>query len=91
MKEILKPWVGKEVGCNIQKPFHIITVVLEKVEDDYFVLRDDNDNLHHMGYHSIVQIITNENGVDCGGGLFEHKHNYPLVIKIGHIIEYVPG
>ena len=91
MKTLLKPWVGKEIGCNISKPFHVDPVTLEAVTDDYFVVIDlVAGNRHYLPWSAVVKIMTNEEGVRTGG-LFEHRKSFPLVVKVGHLLEYAPG
>ncbi len=91
MKSILEPWVGEEIGCNISKPFHVDPVLLEAVTDDYFVVVDQMaGNHHYLAWQAIVKIMTNDDGVKTGG-LFEHKKSFPIVVKVGHILEYVPA
>jgi len=91
MKSVLEPWVGEEIGCNISKPFHVDPVTLEAVTDSYFVVIDHfAGNHHYVSYNAIVKIMAKEGGVSTGG-LFEHRKSFPLVVKIGHILEYVPA
>jgi len=91
MREVLTAWVGEEIGCNIVKPFHVNPVTLESVQADHFVLLDPStDNRHIFSYDAIIQIITNPKGVHTGG-LFEHKATWPLVIKVGHLLQYIPA
>ena len=60
------------------------------VEEAYFSVRDEKQKYtHHFSYNSIVQIVENDNGVDIGGFL-SHKH-FSVVIKVGHIFEYIPA
>lgn len=90
MKCILAKYLNKEVGINIEKAFRFESAQVVAVEDNYFSVVDEIQSYtHHFSYHSIVQIIENDGGVDVGGFL-SHKH-FNVVIKVGHIIEFVPG
>ena len=90
MKRILAKYLNKEVGINIEKAYQFESAQVIAVEDDYFSIVDENHSFtHHFSYHCIVQIIENDGGVDVGGFL-SHKH-FNVVIKVGHIIEFVPG
>ena len=89
MKCILAKYLNKEVGINIEKAFRFESAQVIAVEDNYFSVVDENQSdTHHFSYHSIVQIIENDNGVDVGGFL-THKH-FNVLIKVGHIIEFMP-
>jgi hypothetical protein len=90
MKRILEKYLNKEVGINIEKAFRFESVRITAVEDDYFSIVDENQSYtHHFSYHCIVQIIENDDGVDVGGFL-SHKH-FNVVIKVGHVMEFLPG
>ena len=90
MKEILAPYLGKEIGINIERPLRIDSATLKYVAEDYFSVEDDaRGYTHHFPYSSIVQIIQHPDGIDVGG-LFEHKKHFSLVIKIEHIPEFTP-
>ncbi len=45
---------------------------------------------HYFSYQSIVQIIEFHEGIDVGG-IFAHKEHHIVVVKVGHLIEYVPA
>ncbi len=91
MKNVLIGHLNQEIGINIDRPFKIEPALLLKVEDDYFTIQDHrNKYIHHFSYHSIVQIIENKEGVEVGG-MFSHKDRYPIVIKVSHLVEYIPG
>ncbi len=91
MKEILTKYLDTEIGINIHKAFHIDSAQLTGVHESYFTVQDLKDNnIHHFSYMSIVQIIENPEGVKVGG-FFEHKKEYKVVIKVGHLVEYVPA
>lgn len=91
MKRILEKYLGEEIGINYDKPFKIDDVTLVGVEADYFSITDhDKGYTHHFTYQSIVQIIEHEGGVDVGG-LFTHHKHHTVVLKVGHVMEYIPG
>jgi len=91
MKEVLEPWLGKEIGCNISRPFHIDPVIVRDVCDTYFTVEDESaGNTHYLNYTAIIQVVGNDSGVKTGG-LFEHKQVYPLVVNIRHVVQYVPA
>ena len=90
MKSILAKYLNKEVGINIEKAFGFESARITAVEDDYFSVVDENKSYtHHFSYLCIVQIIENDGGIDVGGFL-THKH-FNVIIKVGHIIEFIPA
>ncbi len=89
MKAILDRYMNIEVGMNIEKPFHFEPVTIIDAQPYFFSVQDhDKKNIHHFSYNSIVQIIENKEGIDIGG-FFSHQH-FSMVIKVGHLFEYVP-
>jgi len=91
MHEILRKYVGQQIGINLQKPFHIDTANVIAVYENYFTLTlEKHDDQYHLPILNIVRVIENPNGVTVGG-LFRQKKTYPLIVKIGHIVEYVSG
>ena len=90
MKTILEKYVDKDIGINFEKPFRIESAKLVKVSNDYFSIVDQHKGyIHHFSFRSIVQIIEDEKGIEVGG-FFTHKENHKIVVKVGHIIEYIP-
>lgn len=90
MYDILSRHLNDEIGVNITKPLHIESVTLTSVQQDYFtVSRAKDGNTYHLPFLNIVKLIENPEGVNVGG-LFQQKKTYPLVVKIGHLIDYVP-
>ena len=90
MKDILTRHVGTEIGVNIIKPVHIDPVKLIAVHDDYFTVEYEHDgNTYHLPYLNIVKIIENPEGVTVGGFFKQHK-TFPFVVKIGHLVDYIP-
>ena len=90
MHDILSRHVNQEIGVNITKPLHIESVALTGVHDDYFTVKRAKDgNNYHLPFLNIVKLIENPEGVTVGG-LFQQKKTFPLVVKIGHIVDYLP-
>ena len=90
MKKLLQPFVDTEIGINLERPLHIEAVTLTGVQDEYFSVVDRQKGYtHHFSYCSILQIIEHEGGIEIGG-LFTHKQQFPLVIKISHLPEFTP-
>ncbi|MBF0282458.1 MAG: hypothetical protein HQM07_07850 [Zetaproteobacteria bacterium] len=93
MKSILERYFNQEIGINLEKPFHIETATIVAATDTHFSILDNiHGYTHHFSYHTIVQIIEHPNGVDISDGFLfqEHKH-FPMIIKIGHMFEYIPA
>ncbi len=92
MKNLINDYLNQEIGINIHDAFHIESVILKHIDDEYFsVLREKDQNTYHIPYFNIVRIVQNledNKGVTIGG-LFQQKKNHQLVIKIGHIARYI--
>ncbi|MBT4836227.1 MAG: hypothetical protein HON94_02650 [Methylococcales bacterium] len=89
MKTILEKYLNKEIGINIEHAFRFESAQIIAVEETYFSVKDENQSyIHHFSHRSIVQIIENDDGINIGGFL-SHKH-FSMVIKVGHIFEYIP-
>ncbi len=89
MKKILLEYLNKSVGINLFKPNKIEPAEIKCLEDDYFtVYNESTDNLHHIPYSSIVEILENPKGVTTG--FLEHNSEWVFVIKLGHVLEYLP-
>jgi hypothetical protein len=90
MRKLLESFLDSEVGINIEHARHVEPVMLVAIRDEYFtVIRNKNMNHYHIPFNSIVKMIANEDGVIVGGFL-EHRQSFPLVIQVGHMVEYVP-
>lgn len=88
IKTILEKYIGREVGANLERPMSIDTVTLTSVEEDYFSIKNEADgNECIVPYFNIVNLTENPDGVSVHG-LFKSHKSHPLVIKIGHVIEY---
>ncbi len=92
MKDILQRYLGKEIGINADKPYHLDPFTIESVEDDYFTVSNEkNSNLIHIPFHSILRIREDDlEGIHIGG-LFHQKKDYELVVKIAHYVTTVPA
>jgi len=91
MKKILLPYLGKTIGINFERAFKIEAAELCAVEEQYFSIVDGNKGYtHSFPYNGVVQIIENPEGIEIGG-LFTHKENFPVVVKVGHLVEYLPA
>jgi hypothetical protein len=90
MKTLLQPYLNSDIGINIERPLHIEAARLVAVQNEFFTVIDSQRGYtHHFSYCSILQIIEHEGGIEVGG-LFEHKQQFPLVIKISHLPEFTP-
>ncbi len=90
MKDLIQRYVGQLIGANVVKPHSVEPVTIIAARDEYFTVKSDaSDDLYHLPYLNIVKVIENEKGITIKE-LFHRKHTYTLVIKVGHLIEYVP-
>ena len=90
MKDLLNGYVGSEIGLNLVKPTQIDTVKLEAVHASYFtVVHKKDGNIYHFPFLNIVKVIENPEGVTVGG-YFTQKKTHPLVVKTGHIVDFIP-
>ena len=90
MRSVLARYLDKDIGINFEKPFRIESARLVEVSDEYFSIIDHHKGYtHYFAFSSIVQIIEDIRGVEVGG-FFTHKDNHCIVVKVGHIIEYIP-
>ena len=91
MKEVFKQYMGKIIGLNLEKSHHFDAAELVAVGDESFSVRSPADgHLHHIMFSNVVQAIEDPDGVEIRH-LFTANERFNLVIKIGHIISYVPA
>jgi len=91
MKRVLTDYLNKDIGINCIAAFHIESAKLVDLTDEYFTIVDHREGYkHHFSYRSIVQIVEHPDGVEIGG-MFTHKDKFPIVVKVGHLLEYAPG
>ena len=92
MKTLLDRYVGKEIGSNARKPYHLDPYILVAVQDTWFTLAQTDDSTQvHIPYENIVRVLENSEQKIHVGGLFQHKHDFNLIIKVGHVVTQVPG
>jgi len=90
MSDILEPYLQLRLGMDIENAFKIESVEILKVSDHYFALRDEHKGyVHYFPYGNVIQIIESTKGIEVGG-LFSHKEKFDVIIKIGHLMEYLP-
>ena len=90
MIDVLRRYLGQEIGINLVRPLHIDVAELVAVEEGYFTVRDEGGTtLHHIPYHSVLRAVEDPSGVTVGG-LFTHKRSFPLVVKIAHVRDDLP-
>ncbi len=90
MKNLIERYRGKTIGINLTKPHHVEPATVVGAEENYFSVKaDGSDDLYHLPYLNIVKAIENADGITVKE--FLHRgQTYMLVIKIGHLVEYVP-
>ncbi|OYP36733.1 hypothetical protein [Rhodopirellula sp. MGV] len=90
LKELIGRQINQEVGINIHGAHRIDTAEILSAADEYFSVKMEQDNnVYHVPYTNIVKVIENPSGVVVSG-FFKSHHSHPMVIKIGHVVEYVP-
>ncbi|MCA9137523.1 MAG: hypothetical protein KDB00_12215 [Planctomycetales bacterium] len=90
MKELIEKQLGNEIGVNLHSAHRIEPATLIAAGNDYFsITTQEDENVYHVPYMNIVKIIENPGGVVISGFFKSHK-THPFVIKIGHVVEYVP-
>ncbi len=90
MRSLIERYTGSMIGMNVVKPHLVEPVTVVAVHDNYFTVQPDGtDDVYHLPYLNIVKAIENANGITVKE-FFHRKHTYTLVVKIGHMVEYVP-
>ena len=90
MKDLITRWLYDRIGINYLRPHHIDPAQVVAVEADYFTIRGEEDGaLHYFPYGSVIQIAEKEGGLTIGGR-FTHKQHFTVVIKIRHMVDFVP-
>lgn len=89
MKEILKKYLNKEIGLNLNSVRKIDCALLLAAENNYFSVKNyDGGHMHHIPYTSVVDILEDTAGIKVGG-LFSKDHSLQCAVRVGHIIEHM--
>ena len=90
LKDLIEKQVGNEIGINLHGAHRIESARLIDAKAEFFSVETEQEqNLYHIPYVNIVKVIENPQGVTVSGFFKSHK-THPFVIKIGHVVEYVP-
>ena len=90
MKALFDRYLGKQIGLNYHSAFHIDGATVTEVTEAYFGAVGDKDGVtHYYPYSSVIHVMEKADGVKVGG-LFQHKHSWPLVVKVGHVVDIGP-
>lgn len=91
MKALMTKYLGRVVGINLERSLHFDAAELVAAHDQYFSVRSPADgHVHHIVYTNVVQVIEDPDGVEIRH-LFTATERFELVIKIGHVVTYVPA
>ncbi len=90
MKALFSRYVDATIGINYRRPYHVEGATLTAATESYFSVRGLADGtLHTFPYTNVIQVMENESGVTAGG-LFQHKETFPMLVKVGHVIDPTP-
>ena len=90
MKALFDRYLQKRIGLNYHTAYHIDEATLTVVAEGYFGAVGAKDGVtHYYPYSSVIHAMEKEGGVEVGG-LFTHKHAWPLVVKVGHVVDVGP-
>jgi hypothetical protein len=90
MKALFDRYLGKAIGLNYHSAFHIDGATVAEVTETYFGAVGDKDGVtHYYPYSSVIHVMEKADGVKVGG-LFQHKHSWSLVVKVGHVVDVGP-
>ena len=90
MKALFDRYLQKKIGLNYHTAYHIDEATLTLAADTYFAAVGDRDGVtHYYPYSSVIHVMEKAGGVTVGG-LFTHKHTWPLVVKVGHVVDVGP-
>ena len=90
MKALFDRYLGKQIGLNYHTAFHIDPATVSEVTETYFGATGEKDGIvHYYPYTSVIHAMERKEGVTVGG-LFQHKHSFPLVVKVGHVVDVGP-
>ncbi len=90
MKALFDRYVGKQIGLNYHSAFHIDAATVVESSDTWFSAVGEKDGVtHYYPYSSVIHAMEKAEGV-LVGGLFKHKQAWPLVVKVGHVVDVGP-
>jgi hypothetical protein len=90
MKALFDRYLQKKIGLNYHTAYHIDEATLVLVADSYFGALGAKDGVtHYYPYSSVIHVMEKESGVEVGG-LFTHRHAWPFVVKVGHVVDVGP-
>ena len=90
MKALFDGYLNRKIGLNYHTAYHIDAATLTLATDTYFGAVGEKDGVtHYYPYSSVIHVMEKAEGVEVGG-LFRHKHAWPLVVKVGHVVDVGP-
>ncbi len=90
MKKLFDRYLGKQIGLNYHSAYQIDAATLTESGDSYFAAVGEKDGItHYYPHSSVLHAMEREGGV-TPGGLFKHKQAWPLVVKVGHVVDIGP-
>lgn len=91
MKELIERYVGQTIGANAVRPHSVEPVTVIAAHRDYFTVQPEgSSDLYHLPYLNLIKVIENPEGITIKE-FFHRAHTYLLVVKLGHMVEYVPS
>lgn len=83
--DVLRAYLGRQVGINVRNPAEIEAAILVDVQGDFFTVQVD-ELVYHMPYASVLRVVAGgESAVSVGALL---KNNYSLVITVFDLVIY---
>ncbi len=90
MKALFERYLHKKIGLNYASAFHIDGATVTEAGESHFAAVGDKDGItHYYPYTSVIHVMEKSEGVQVGG-LFQHKQSWPLVVKVGHVVDVGP-
>lgn len=90
MKALFDRYLNQPIGLNYHTAYHIDAATLTLAADTFFAAVGEKDGVtHYYPYSSVIHVMEKAEGVEVGG-LFHHKHSWPLVVKVGHVVDIGP-
>jgi hypothetical protein len=90
VKALFDRYLNKPIGLNYHAAYHIDGATLTQAAETYFAAVGEKDGItHYYPYSSVIHVMEKAEGVKVGG-LFQHKHAWPLVVKVGHVVDVGP-